>query len=386
MPDPAELRSVPLSATRLPPKYSQLMRERVLCDLQFSKPITERYETKERKNLTEEEQSILHWLLIRRQIRIDEMMHYEEPGMTELDKVPFLLVIGQELGHRPDCFSFALQHYYKEIPEAKMEQLLSKHPAIYIKRNQGSRGEDIMKISKGDNNGYIVEGAKYSCKTSLASLSDLDLPLGPSAKETEYIVEAEIPIAKTSNGSTWEIRHIPPLDDTYAKVSQPGDMLNSISRGGLRQNTIATLVDVIKTHYPELTEDEISQQAIDFITRSKALAAQIKELNDQMQIRIAKGLIKPEDLKDPQMYEEVMGKCFSGTFYVSDITGVWDERGKLQPVIIEAQASASLPGENGDTTDKDIDLGIPSNFAYLAYEEALKSLNAKVSELQANLK
>jgi hypothetical protein len=96
----------------------------------------------------------------------------------------------------------------------------------------------------------------------------------------------------------------------------------------------------------------------------------VRFLTDEIQLDIAKRIVRPEDFCNPAAYDTVMREAFSGTFFVVDITGVWGEHGLLIPMIIEAQTSAALPDHH----------------AYCAYELAHLELVARSEQIKAHLR
>lgn len=217
-----------------------------------------------------------------------------------LDKVPFSQAIGEVVGYRPQSIVFAIDEYPAIIPA--LDDLLNSG-AVYVKANKGFRGENVTRIEKTTDNKVIV--ASKVEQQSLDSIADYAPREGYLSGSNTFIAEQEIPIAPTSEGGTWEARMLPPFSDeySYSKTDNSGSGINNISQGGERRTLAFTLEDVIRAKYPTLSGGEVAQKAESFIDEAKSVAAKVKDLSDDLQVAIAKNIIKRGDLKDSSRYD-----------------------------------------------------------------------------------
>lgn len=323
-----------------------------------------------RRNLFPNQQSLLYLL------RNIEGIFREKPNqvvgrqMERLEKAPLSQAISTELGHRPNSLVFLSTEWQTDETIRSLEILLQKGP-VYIKASGGTRSENIIRISKLSSGDYSVRNGFGNVKI-VSALKNCELPRRTVNPKELFIAEEEIPIARSSSGETWELRILPPygFDFSFVKISQA----NSVDKT-LSYDYDKLLESVVRNQYPKATKEEIDATVKNFLEQAQALAMQVKELSDRIQVEIAQQIFKPEDFQDPAQYDEIMKDCFSGTFLTVDITGQWDDEGKLKPMIIEAQPSTDL-------TIK----GIPSLSPAVAYEECLAALNDKVIKIQKALK
>jgi len=320
-----------------------------------------------RRDLRPTSQSLLQQLVVVESISSDFGNKSLGRHMGLLDKAPFSQAIGETVGHRPQSITFSLNEYPTVVSD--LDTLLDSG-AVYIKANNGFRGENVTRVEKTDR-GMLAVSSKGR-RLILDSLTDYRPQPGYLTNSDVFIAEQEIPIAPTGSGGTWEVRMLPPFSDEYfyAKVDDSGKGVNNISQGGERKSAPSVIEGVIRAKYPTANENEVAQKTADFIDGAKGLAATVKQLSDKIQLALAKSIIKPDDLKDPTLYDEVMGQCFAGNFLAVDITGVWDDEGSLIPMVIEAQTSAALA----------------DSVAGRAYHECLEQMNAKIRALKAALR
>ncbi|MGH7204069.1 MAG: hypothetical protein ACREHC_06515 [Candidatus Levyibacteriota bacterium] len=201
-----------------------------------------------------------------------------------------------------------------------------------------------MRISKAEE-AYKIEDNKG--EITVPNLAEFTLPEGEflTSNSTSWIAEEEIPIARGADGRTWEIRMLPPfgIENAYAKVGAVNKHVNNISQEGGRIEALEVIKNIIRKRHSSMSDEEIMGHAQAFLEKGYAIAEAVKDMTDAVQVDIAKQIIKPEDLQEPAVYDQVMQDAFNGNFYDVDITGVWDNEGKLSPVIIEAQHHAGLP-------------------------------------------
>lgn len=295
---------------------------------------------------------------------IDRRQHSAlDQALQPLDKASFLRRVGAEVGFRPQSMVVDSDQTDGKLPET-VDRFFESGDSVYLKRDESAHGYHVIRITKGTD-GYIVDdGVKV---TTVHSLDEFTLPAPETGRPYAplWIAEEAIPIAKTSDDRTWEVRFVPPfrmtLDEVndpesiwkrpspygeiaaYTKVGKSDKHVNNIGQGGDRAKSIDVLINVFQTRNPSMTREDAQNKAQAFLEESYRIATSVKSLADTMQVAIAKQIIKPEDLQDPTKYDEVMQTAFSGTFFCTDITGVWDDIGNLSPVIIEAQPHAGIP-------------------------------------------
>ncbi len=294
---------------------------------------------------------------------------YVTHNLRSLEKPHLLKYLEEVVGSRPQSFKF---NGYQDFNF--FEELLKKHNAIYIKQENSYRGEGVYRMTLNEDQTITVQlpgNQKMELKTITGlgmsrTSSDFIFPLGYT-----YLAEAEIPIAKTEQDQTWELRFISPYASqfSFCKVGTPNNYVNNISQGGAIAIPEEVILSVIKRRKPNSESVTLDQEMISFYNSAEALSSKVKQATDELQIAIAKRIIKPEDLIKPDNYESVMKECFSGTFLTVDITGQWNESETLIPIIIEAQTSA----------------GLPDHFAYQAYSSVLSSLRDKSEKLKSEL-
>lgn len=384
-------------ATEARPNLGELpqgLRKEYIGLIKGVKPLSGEADASKKRDLTQINQSVLYLLRNVEAIGINGEDRVIETSLEELEKVPLMLRVGKEIGFRPESISISVDAQNRKVPEGALENFASSRLVMFIKANKSYRGDGVFMVVKRDDGKFLVMRGDSNNKEGHRVFDNLsELPLPPNLYIIEDHIDTAPAISPADSDVDWEIRHLPPFpsDYDYAKVSSSvSQFLNNISKGGERRNAKVTIMDVL-TRGGTKNLSEIDAQAIKFLSQSRQLSQKVKELTDGIQVKTAKKIIKPGDLKNPNSYEQVMQRCFSGTFLTVDITGVWDRLdryGKLQPMIIEAQTSAGLPGEPIFTmTDKELLLPhIPFNLAYLVYEQCLNEMNEKLFEIQLALK
>lgn len=287
-----------------------------------------------------------------------------ELALQPLEKASFLHRVGTEVGFRPLSVVIHPDKIDRKLPE-DVGRLFGKGDSIYLKRDSSAHGYHVTRITKGQD-GYIIDDGVST--TRVRNLDEFALPSPEPGRPFEplWIAEEAIPIAKTSEDRTWELRFLTPFRMTpeevsppgkfqilfpspfgenaaYAKVGKSDKLVNNIGQGGDRARSIDILINVFQTRNPSMSTEEARIKSQAFLEEGYRIAALVKSLADTMQVAIAKQIVKPEDLKDATKYEEVIRTAFSGTFFCTDITGVWDDSSNLLPVIIEAQPHAGIP-------------------------------------------
>jgi hypothetical protein len=320
----------------------------------------------ERRHLFSHLQSLLHSLAKAERESARFLHKTVDQSLRQFDKVALCTLIGDVIGHRPDAVTFDLPDYGDAIPE--LEAMLDRS-AIYLKANLGFRGESVVRLARCDDGIAVTDAAG---KTRVFPRLEYYRPHGGDHPSMNvFIAEAEIPIARTHEGGTWEVRMLPPFGSecTYAKLGKAGSIVNNTAQGGRRIGAERGLQSVIRAQYPQAEPREMEERAAQFLADAAGLAARVKNLTDELQIQVARAVVQPGDLKPSADYESTMRYCFSGNFLCVDITGAWNQHGDLTPVIIEAQTSAALPEALGPA----------------AYETCLGALNAKTAHLRKAL-
>ena len=259
-------------------------------------------------------------------------------------KAPLSKIIAEHIGHRPHAVFFTREEFEKY--EAVVEEMIEKRGAVYLKENLSDSGFGVCRISK--------QGGKYRVQQPNVNLMKLYSLQQFPFNTGQYVLEEEIPIARVA-GRTWEIRMIAPYGNafTYGKVAAtPESHLNNYAKGGYEGNADALIKKVLE--YQGVGKEEREEQAQVFMTQAADLAKRVKELTDAIQVHVAKEIFRPEDLRiEATSYETVMAEVFSGTFFVVDITGVFENK-RLNPMIIEAQAAAGLPAQIGYAANESV--------------------------------
>ncbi len=215
-----------------------------------------------------------------------------------------------------------------------------------------------------------IEVRSSSGSEIIDTISILKLPKGFTDERSWYVAEAEIPMAKTSEDLTWEIRTVVPFSDwSFCKVGETGHYVNNIAQGGRVGSALEIVTNVFNHHFTSSSLAEIEAYTHEFIRVVDQLSCDVKAFTDFIQVEIAKRIILPQDFLDPSHYERVIRECFSGSFFTVDITGTFIEN-KLHPIIVEAQPSAALP----------------NLIAYEAYQRTSAILRDKLTILQFELK
>jgi len=355
-------------------------RQQYLQWIKGIKPPTGEGDPSHRRDLTPNVHSVLYLL---RNVELTKLSGDQAIGnlMENLEKVPLSTAIASRIGHRPNAITFEGTDLSSGHVTNALDIMLEKSGSVYLKSNRSFRGEGVYQILKENNQYRVVDAGGRTIVVS--DLSSYQLPLGINEKDV-FIAEEAIPIARTQQGRTWEMRFLPPLDVSYCKVGGENNVVNNIAQGGQVQQASDVLQDVLKVKNPDATPEKLSADVENFIKTASQLATQVKGLTDNFQMELAKAILKPDDLKEPAKYDELIKTCFSGTFLCVDITAVWDEKDKLVPQIIEAQPSAgiSLKQQRRDPNNPLLSISISSDL----YEAALLSLIEKVVLLKQELK
>jgi hypothetical protein len=289
-------------------------------------------------------------------------------SLERLDKTALSPLIAAAIGHRPEAIVFDLRDYGAAIPA--LEGMLAQS-AVYLKANDSFRGERVFKMERCEGGGYAITDAAGGVER-VGHLDRYQPPAAHLRSMNVFIAEAEIPIARMENGATWELRMLPPQlpDWSYAKVGKAGSVVNNVAQGGSSTSAVDVVRSVVRMRFAQADEAEVEQRAAAFVRQATQLAGQVKDLTDAVQLHTARAIVLPQDLKQPDAYEETMRHCFSGNFLCVDVTGMWDQNGELIPMVIEAQTSAHLPPWlAGD-----------------AYETTLETMNGKRACLQDALR
>ncbi len=279
-------------------------------------------------------QSLLHAIFL--------LNPYIRKTLAVFKKAPLSKIIGEYVGARPQAIFFSGEEF--SAYKTRVEEMIEHRGAIYLKENTSDSGLGVYRIRRREG-GYRVEQPQTQ-ELRLAALEDF-----PFKKGETYVLEEEIPIARVA-GRTWEIRTIAPYENvfTYGKVAiAPTTHLNNYARGGYEGNAEALVRKVLE--YQGLGKEEREKEARRFMQESMDLSQRVKRVTDDIQVSIAKTIFEREEICAE--YETTMAHAFSGTFFVVDITGVFKE-GRLEPMIIEAQASAGLPEQIGFAAHKSV--------------------------------
>lgn len=274
--------------------------------------------------------------------------YFIAPNMALLHKTNFLSQIAANVGLRPKFTIFEGSRLSADATE-----LLMAYGSIYVKNDCGMGGDSVYRVSKSEG----VFSVQYPSGQSMAfsDVSRFILPHGI------YIAEVEIPIAKTKDKETWEVRLIPPFGDkwSYGKIGKLGSHLNNGNRGAgifTPEETLSGVVD--------------EENARSFLSLASAASLEILKLTNSILLAIAQQVILPDDLKYPDRYPQIMSDCFSSNFLVVDLTGYLDANGRLMPAIVEAQTHGGLLHEHEE----------------VAYRESGRLIVAKITLLQDSLK
>jgi hypothetical protein len=276
---------------------------------------------------------------------LDNTLRYVNQGLEQLDKVPLGMRLCDELpGNRPAAMAFIADN---GIPDEVLG-LLGASGAAYIKMDGMFRGENVYRISRA------ADGLRVECPfgRSYTTDSPAGIDLGGDGRKKTFIAESEIPIARTVDGRTWELRMIPVGTDVFAcgKLGKEGSHVNNIARGGSFAMCATIISDVERTRGQGDWRAALPFSS-QFFDAASGLALHVKGITDAIQLEIARLVVRPEDLRDPAAYDTIMERAFSGTFFVVDITGVWDERReRLIPIVVEAQSSGGIPEEIARST------------------------------------
>jgi hypothetical protein len=300
----------------------------------------------------------------------DRLTHtdtYLERGLQVLEKSSVSHIIAAELGHRPPAISFDPSSTDGSLPE-DVVAMVENAGAVYLKRDKSAKGDQVLRITKTDD-GYAVKGP--DSEVVVPTLDEFSLPTPKGMDGTSWIAEEEIPIARTEDGNTWEVRFLQPSSTNFAKVGNADNHVNNVAKGGTAASSYQTVLSVIRANAPGIDSADAAEKASQFLREGRSLAGQVKAITDRLQVELAKQIVTPDDMKDPDQYDAVMQGAFSGNFYCVDITGVWNtETNTLDPMIIEAQPEAGLP-----------DHMVPD-----AYRECIDTNNRRRALLQGALK
>jgi hypothetical protein len=322
----------------------------------------------ERSHLLNIDQSLLH------RLAPAEFMsgYFSNPlligCLQRLDKVSLSPLIREAIGHRPEAIVFSLPDYRTVIPA--LEDMLTRS-AVYLKGNNSFCAERVLRFARADAGGYTVTDAAGAVAV-LDRLDQCFLPAAYVPNMNVFIAEAEIPIARTESGATWELRMLPPHPPewSYAKLGKTGSIVNNVAQGGSTTSAADVVRSVVRARFAQADDAEVERRAAIFLQRAYELAGQVKDLTDEVHLGIARAAVLSEDMREPDAYEDIMRHCFSGNFLCIDITGAWDQDGELVPMVIEAQTSAHLP----------------ERLASEAYETCLETMNGKRACLQNALR
>lgn len=283
-------------------------------------------------------QSTLHQVWV-----ADSFTHqgtYVESGLEVLQKSTFLPVVADEVGHRPDARTFDPAATDGKIPE-EISAMVEDAETVYLKQDKSAKGNRVFRVTKVDE-GYHVKGAEQD--QIVPALQAITLPPPERTKHASWIAEEEIPIARTMDGNTWEVRFLPPFAQGFAKVGDTNRHINNIAKGGALGKAFDTVHSAILANSPDIDPADARAKAQEFLQKGYDLSRHVKAVSDGIQVGLAKRIVTVDDLKDPAQYDAVMQDAFGGNFLCVDITGVWDSRaGTLEPVIIEAQPESGMP-------------------------------------------
>ncbi|MBA3723479.1 MAG: hypothetical protein H0W89_01115 [Candidatus Levybacteria bacterium] len=294
-----------------------------------------------------------HGLL--QQIRIaDRITHassYIQGALDLFDKSSIAQIIAKEIGHRPQATVFHPAATDGRLPDDILS-MVDDTGAVYLKQDKSAKANRVIRIAKAEE-GYTIQD--LSGEETVPSLQTFSVPTSDAF--TDYSIpwtaEEQISVARTNNGESWEVRLLPPFKMQYpfAKVGNADAHVNNIAQGGSVHDALSIVQNAILAKDPNMSVGEAQHKARAFLQEGYDIATDVKALTDAMHITLAKKIIRPEDVKDPDQYDNVMRDAFGGTFYCVDVTGVWDEETKsLKPMIIEAQAEAGMP----DTMMRDL--------------------------------
>lgn len=239
--------------------------------------------------------------------------------LSELGKIKLLHRVGEVLPQfRPASVAI------KRVPDCDWKgdlmRMLDDHGTVYVKTDKSANGAGVFRLEK-------VEGRlRVTPPRPLEAIIQ---------KGVRYLVEAQIPIAPTESGETWEIRFIAPFEGLHhAKIGLFGSHVNNLSRGGRIQESAETIASVLRAKENGRPADEIQAHALVFLQQGAAVAREalqvVHDIEDRIALHIAPQALMP---------------YFRGTFLLVDITGAWDaESGTLKPIIVECQPGGSLAG------------------------------------------
>jgi|GEM_PF-5622547 len=244
-------------------------------------------------------------------------------------KADLMKHIEEELGHRPE--SIIVRPAQDSTWIQDVAALLDRSGAIYFKRNQSGRGNAVFHIERAGQGLRITppDGDSFE----VPDFNDEFFARLINSNKS-YLVDAEIPIAFTEEGETWEIRFVPPYANCdYAKVGEKGSHINNISRGAVGATSEEVVESVIRAKYPNLSDDEREARADHFLHEAFELSKHVLVLVGEIEAKVASAIVDPE-----------LADFMRSMVFEVDITGVWDEAGRLKPIIIEAQAGSGLTG------------------------------------------
>lgn len=296
---------------------------------------------------------------------LDLEVPYLKEEWKKFKKSCLLELIGNHIEPRNAIF-FQGGEYSKHAE--KIEEMLRKEEAIYLKEDGSLNGRGIYRIK------YI--NGIYHIEYPNGEISRLLRIRNFSFKEQEkYIAEPQISIAKSFNRS-WEIRIVYPYaqDFIYTKLAKCStSYLNNASCGGIVlpgiDQTIGVLTRIIYEQSKRQSKDitKIRKEAETFIEEAISYAKRTKALTDALQTEIGKNIFYEDDFKEENRnYQDRITTASEGIFLIVDITGVWDkEKQKLIPKIIEAQTGGGLLEESVDAANRIMYNGLKERFKML---------------------
>lgn len=298
-----------------------------------------------------------------RQSRLPEDGFYREHSnlLFSLSVNPATLQRSEVTVHKPDQMNWITKHLPQHRPPTRLtdgfqiEKVIAEvgeDGPVYVK-GDAEAAHQVWRVEPQLDQRWAVTHA-FSEHTNLSAM-DLWRVLfaNGGAGYNKKIVEAEIPIARTPEGRTWEMRFCPTergpasaRDFSCMKVALDGSHVNNIRRGGEWKEGVECreLLERIISHACPVKDLQARVKAEEFLTQSEELASTVKLCMDGAFLTMARSIVDPSSFREPGQYGFLMRDCFASTAFCSDITGRWDiHRQALVPMIVECQAGVALP-------------------------------------------
>lgn len=223
--------------------------------------------------------------------------------------------------------------------------------SFYIKA-EGAIGNAVWRLDRtGENEWHMDHIFEERDSMNPVAIASFFHNYSPCKDEKRFLVEETIPIPRTSDGHTWEVRalvvdgHTSLTPEVLAmKKGNPALAVNTVARGGtwhVHDDMRDQLAGVFRSCM-DGDQMHIRVAVETFLDEVCRLAWAVRDVTDVECLERARAHL-------PSIPEDARRDIFSSSSFCVDITGAWNNASRsMKPMIIEAQHEMKPAGSIND--------------------------------------